>query len=290
MGGSRTPVIGPKISAVRMGRRGWAGWREAAILALCLASINVAHAGLFDDEEARKAIVELRARLTQSDEAARARSGELAATNAQLAAANAQLAEQLGTLRRSLLDLNNQLEALRTDLAKLRGTDEQINRELADLQKRQRDVGQSLDDRLRRVEPVKVTLDGREFLVDPEEKRAFEEAIASIRGGDFERSVGLLSGFLRRYAASPYADLARFWLGNAQYGRRDYKEAISSFRSFAAAVPEHPRAPEALLALANSQAETKDTKAARKTLEDLVKVYPQSEAAQAARERLPTLK
>ena len=39
-----------------------------------------------------------------------------------------------------------------------------------------------------------------------------------------------------------------------------------------------------------SQAESKDPRGARKTLEDLIKAYPQSEAAQAGRDRLPTIK
>ena len=43
--------------------------------------------------------------------------------------------------------------------------------------------------------------------------------------------------------------------------------------------PDHPRAPEALLAMANCQAEMKDTSGARGTLDDLVKAYPKSEAA-----------
>jgi tol-pal system protein YbgF len=273
-------------------------WRAAGlVLLLCLAALPAAQAGLFDDEEARKAIVELRARVAQGEEAQRLRiselaaaNGQIAAANSQLAAANAQLVEQLATLRRSLLDLNNQIESLRSEMAKLRGNEEQMMRELADLQRRQRDVGQSLDDRLRRVEPVKVSLDGREFMVDPEEKRAYDEAIAAIRKGEFDKSVVMLSNFQRRYGAGPYGDAARFWLGNAQYGKRDYKEAMASFRAFVTAAPDHPRAAEALLALANSQAETKDTRAARKTLEDLIKAYPQSEAAQAARERLPSLK
>jgi TolA-binding protein len=72
--------------------------------------------------------------------------------------------------------------------------------------------------------------------------------------------------------------------------RRDYKEAIATFRAFVAAAPDHPRAPEALLALANSQAEMKDTKGARKTIDDLIKAYPKSEAAQAGKERLASLK
>jgi tol-pal system protein YbgF len=82
----------------------------------------------------------------------------------------------------------------------------------------------------------------------------------------------------------------RFWLGNAQYGKRDYKDAIATFRAFVAGAPEHPRAPEAMLALANTQAELKDTRGARKTIDDLVKAYPRSEAAQAGKERLASLK
>ena len=244
---------------------------------------GAAHAGLFDDEEARKAIVDLRSRASLIEEQSKAR-------NAEQTAANAQMAEQLAAVRRSLLELNNQLEAMRSDLAKLRGTDEQLLRELAEVQKRQRDVSQSLDDRLRKVEPVKVAIDGREAVVDPEEKRAYEEAIAAIRSGDFDKSVTMLSAFQRRYAGSAYADSVRFWLGNALYGKRDYKEAINAFRSFVSAAGDHPRAPEALLALANSQAEMKDPRGARRTIDELVKSYPQSEAAQAGKERLASIR
>ncbi len=45
-----------------------------------------------------------------------------------------------------------------------------------------------------------------------------------------------------------------------------------------------------MLAIANCQAELKDTKAARKTIEELVKAYPKSEAAQAGRERLVSMR
>ena len=260
--------------------RQWPAWVAAVPLVL---AASVAQAGLFDDEEARKAILDLRSRIAQGDEQSRARTAELAA-------ANAQLLEQIGALRRSLLDLNNQLELLRGDVAKLRGSDEQIARDVADLQRRQKDIGQGIDDRLRKLEPVKVTLDGREFNVEPDERRAFEEGVAALRGGEFDKSALSLSAFLRRYPNSGYGDSARFWLGNALYAKRDYKEAITTFRAFIAAAPEHPRAAEALLAVANSQAEMKDAKAARKTLDDLIKAYPKSEAAVAGKERLASLK
>jgi len=255
-----------------------------ALLSLALGlAAGAGQAALFDDDEARKAILELRERVRAGEE-------QSAARTAELAAANAQLTEQLAALRRSLLDLNNQIEALRAEVARLRGNDEQIVRELAELQRSQKDVSQALDGRLARFEPAKVTLDGREFLAEPAEKAAYEEAIAAIRGGDFDKSATQLTDFLRRYPQSGYADSARFWLGNALYGKRQHKEAIAAFRSFVNAAPAHPRAPEALLALANSQAETKDTRGARRTLEELLKTYPASEAAQAGKQRLAALK
>ena len=250
---------------------------------LALALCATASHALFEDGEARKAIVDLRSRIALVDEQAKTRGTEQAT-------AQAAMLEQLTALRRSLLELNNQLEVMRGDLAKLRGNAEQTTRELAEVQSRQKDVGQALDDRLRKVEPVKVSLDGRDFLVEADEKRAYDEAIGLIRNGEFDKAVVALANFQRRYVGSFYGDSVRFWQGNALYGKRDYKEAITVFRAFVATAPGHARAPEALLALANSQAEMKDPRGARRTIEDLVKTYPQSEAAQAGKERLASIK
>ena len=71
---------------------------------------------------------------------------------------------------------------------------------------------------------------------------------------------------------------------------RSYKEAIGNFKSLLASAPSHARAPEAALAIANCQIELKDPRTARKTLEDLIKAYPQSEAAAAGKDRLARLK
>ena len=248
----------------------------AAVLMLIAAS---AQAQLFPDNEARKAILELRA----TDENQSKRLSEMAG-------ANRELLDQVQQLRRSLLELNNQLEALRGDLARQRGGNEQLARDVAELQRQQKDIAQGVNDRIRKLEPQKVAVDGKEFLADADEKRLYDEAFAFIRSGDFAGAVAAFSAFSRRYPASGYLDSVRFWLGNAQYGKREYKEAIGSFRAFIIAAPDHVRVPEAMLAVANCQAEMKDSKGARATLADLLKRYPQSEAAQAGKERLAALK
>ena len=234
-----------------------------------------AHAGMFNDDEARKAILDLRAAMAQNKAAADAKLEQLASESAQM--------------RRNLLDLNGQLEAARAEIASLRGQNEQLAREVADLQRVQKDIRQGVDDRIRKLEPQTVSVDGREFLAEPEETRLFEEAMGVIRKSDFAQAANLLTAFQRRYPSSGYGPSVLYWLGNAQYGKREFKEAITSFRTLVSRTPDHPRAPEALLSIASSQTDLKDTKGARRTLEELLKTYPKSEAAVAAKERLATL-
>lgn len=263
-----------------MRRRSRAARAAAAVLLPAVVSLLwlavPARAQLFADDDARKAILDLRNRFTQAEEQAKAR--------------QADLNEQIQTLRRSLLEMNNQIETQRGEIARLRGSNEQLLRDVAELQKRERDLGQALDDRLRKIEPQKVALDGQEFLADPEEKRQFDDAMAVLRGGEFDKAAQAFASFQKRWPAGGYADAARFWQGNALYGKRDYAQAIGTFRSLVTAVPDSPRAPEALLSLANCQLELKDSKGARKTLDDLLKAYPKAEAAQVARERISALK
>ena len=263
--------------AGRAGPRGALATRvrtACAAAALLVCGVN-AHAGLFDDDEARRAILDLRTRLT--------------ALEAQSKSHDAQTDQTLQQLQSALLDLNNQNEQLRQQLAQMRGNNEQLARDLADVQRHQKDLVQGVDDRLKRVEPQQVTLDGKTFTADPEEVGAYEAATATLRGGQFDQATQALAGFLRRYPASGYADSVRYWLGNAQFGSRDFKGAILTFRAFISGAPDHPRAAEALLAVANCQIELKDTRGARKTLDELMKTYPKSEAASAGRDRLSSL-
>jgi tol-pal system protein YbgF len=247
-------------------------WVARAAAVAVVASASVAHAGLFDDDEARRAILEIRQRID---------------TNAQQIT---RLSGENTELRRSLLTLQSQIEALRSDQATMRGQNEQLQRDVSDLQRRQKDIAQGVDERMRQFEPAKVTVDGVEFTAKPAEKTDYEAALAVFRQGDFNAAQNAFSGFVQKYPQSGYLPSAYFWLGNAQYANRAYKEAIVSFKALLTVAPTHARAPEAALAIANCQAELKDTKAARKTLEDLMKAFPQSEAAAAARERLARLK
>ena len=109
--------------------------KAVAALAVALTA-NLAHAALFDDDEARRRIAETNVRLSQ--------------LQTQLETRLAQLEQQLRS--GGLLELSNQLELVRVDLAKLRGQIEVLTHELGEAQKRQRDLYVDLDSRMRKME------------------------------------------------------------------------------------------------------------------------------------------
>ena len=129
-----------------------------------------------------------------------------------------------------MLGLSHQLELMRTENARLRGQVEQLAREASELQVQMKDLKelmQGLDDRTRRLEPQKASVDGKDFMADAEEIRQYEAAMTLVRSGDFAGAATALAVFRSRYPASGYGQSVLFWLGNAQYGKRDYLEAIS---------------------------------------------------------------
>jgi len=252
--------------------------RFILVWGLCM-GVGAAQAALFEDSDARKAILDLRQRVEQ--------------TNAVIKS----LAEENAQLRRALLDFQGQIEALKSELSQSRGTQEQLARTqaelaraLSDFQIRQKDLVMGVEDRLRRFDPVKVTLDGFEFMAEPAEKREYDAAMETFRKGDFATAQLALAAFVQRYRTSGYGSSALFWLGNVQYANKDYKDSMANFQQMLKSSPTHPRAPEAMLAVSNVQIELKDLKGARKTMEELVKAYPASEPAVTARDRLARLR
>lgn len=227
---------------------------------------------LFEDNDARLAIIELRKQVDRLSKESQAGSDD---------------SEQL---RRALLDLQSQVDALKAELAQTKGTQEGLAKELADTQRSLKDQAQGVNDRLRKFEPIKVNIDGVETEVEPAEAKDFEQSLAVFRKGDFGNAVQAFAEFVRRYSKSPYLPQSYFWLGNAQYAVRDHKQAIASFKQLIELAPSHSRVPESMLAIANCQFELKDPAAARKTLAELIKSHPNTEAAQAAKERLSKLK
>lgn len=226
-----------------------------------------AHAALFSDDEARRAILEIRKRLD-----------------------NMQNEINVKADKTNNLDFVNQNEQLRQEIARLRGQIEVLSNEVANLQKRQKDFYVDLDNRIRKVEPQKANVDGREVSITPAEQSAYDAALAYFRAGDYKNAGTSFQEFMRRFPQSSHAPSAQYWLGNTYYAQRDYRNAISAQQVVVKNYPDNPKAADALLNIASCHMELKDRQAAKQTLETLTAQYPDAPAAQTARDRLAALR
>jgi tol-pal system protein YbgF len=293
-------------------------WHLAASLCLWAVLTPTAQAALFEDEEARRAILDLRQRLENQ------RQAQLQSSEQTLQKSLDQSQKQFEILRKQVeLDINQskqdnrqavlllqtQIEALKQDIANLNGEREQLLREITLLQRALKEANVDIEERFQKMnsqlvkqEPpatkedapksskVNVQVDGFEFLAEPEEKRDFEAAFVLFRKGDFAAAAKEFAQFVKVYSASGYKPSALYWLGSARFARRDFNEAIAQLKGLANDFPNHARTPEAMLTVGNAQLEIKQPKEARKTFNELLKLYPTTEAAAAAKDRLAQIK
>lgn len=253
-----------------------------ALALLTAAAPTTSHA-LFDDDEARKAIIELRGRFNEH-----LRNFE--ALSKQVNELSARLDQRVEPALKAQIDLVNQLELMKQEVAKLRGQLEVQTNELAQAQRKQRDSYADLDARLKKYEPSQVQVDGRTVAVDQNEKRLYDAALSQFRGGDFRGAQTGFQSLLTTYPESGYAPSAMFWLGGAQFALKDYKNSIATNQQFLSKHGDHPRAPDAMLNVAYAQIESGDRRGGRKTLETVIERYAETPAAQAAKDRIAALR
>ncbi|AXA91722.1 tol-pal system protein YbgF [Massilia sp. YMA4] len=237
-------------------------------LALAFAGLSLhATAGVFDDDEARRAILDLRAKVEALSKDINARLDTKAEKSV-------------------TLDMLNQHEQTMQEIARLRGQLEVLENEITIATKRQKDFYADLDARLRKLEPREVEIDGKTASVDQGEQNAYDAAMQQFKEGNYEAAASSLQAFVRKYPGSAYAAGAQYWLGNAYYAQRDCKNAILAQQQVIKNYPDSPKAPDAMLNIASCQTELKAVNNAKKTLQDLVKNYPNTTAARTAKERL----
>jgi tol-pal system protein YbgF len=275
----------------------------AVALAAALAG-GVAHAALFDDEEARKRIAETNVRLTQVQK---------------------QLEDRIGALEQQLksqglVEMFGAVEQLKADLARMRGQIEVLTHELGEAQKRQRDLYVDLDSRMRRLETANAPAAGvpaapgaagapvQAVTATPPaagavpaaatpppaapvadagaEQRAYDAALEQFKRADYPGAIASFGAFVKAHPKSPLAPSAQYWIGNAQFARRDFRGAIAAQRQLVQQYPDSAKVPDALLNIASAQGELNENAAARRTLEELIAKYPASEAAGKAKQRL----
>lgn len=248
--------------------------RSRLLLILCCTAFALpAQAGLFDDEEARKQVKELRAELMQTVDALR---------------------QRVDGVSKNQLDFANQIEAMRADVARLTGQIEVLTNSLEAAHKRQQDFYVDLDNRLRKLETTATAAAEPAAPAQPKadpqaEMRDYEAALGLFRESKFAEAQAAFETFIARHAGSTLLPNAHYWLGSSLYQQKKYDQSAKAFGLVPGNWPNDPKAPDALLGQANALVGAKDVAGAIKVLQTLVEKYPTSPAVETARARLKML-
>jgi tol-pal system protein YbgF len=112
---------------------------------------------------------------------------------------------------------------------------------------------------------------------------------AALTAGRHADAIAGFRDFLARYPRHDYADNAQYWLGEAFYAQKQYRQAMTEFRKV---VKDHPRGnkvPDALLKVGYCYAGLGELDKARDVLGQVTSIYPTSEPARLAAQKLDEL-
>jgi tol-pal system protein YbgF len=118
------------------------------------------------------------------------------------------------------------------------------------------------------------------------EQAVYSQAFDALKAGSYSVAITGFKDFMAHYPASPLAENAQYWLGEAYYVNHDYDPAANAFRTVLKKWPNSRKAPDALLKLGFTQYAQAQYPAARATLTDVTRRFPGTDAAKLATERL----
>ena len=195
----------------------------------------------------------------------------------------------------SLLELAQRLDALQADLRTIRGEVELLQNETQGGKTQSRNLYGDLEKRLAALETLGGVGAAPALGATPapvsgaSEQAIYDAGMAALRSGNYDKAVSTFREVVTNYPTGDLAPNAQFWMGESYYTKGDLESAVTAYRKVLADWPAARKAPDAMVKLGFSLSDLKRTGEARSTLEEVVRKYPGTPAAQLAADRLKRL-
>ena len=201
----------------------------------------------------------------------------------------------------NLFSLFQDIQRLQSEVRDLQGQVDTLKYQLRQNEQGQRDLYENLDKRLSALEgggtPAASTADNASgggdnaadygtVSQDPEVEKAYTAAFDKLKAGDYDAAIGAFKGFLQQNPESSYSDNAWYWLGEANYVKRNYDASLEAFQTVVNRFRASDKVPGSLYKIGVIQDERGETDNAYGTLKRVVDQYPNSNVADMARKRL----
>lgn len=202
--------------------------------------------------------------------------------------------------QQDLLKLDDNMTHLRknqadlvTKMSDLSGNLEALNSQLESSQQRMTSLSQKLDDlqadlqRRFNVLSGQVTGSGSSGVASPGD--LFRIAYNDYQAGKFDLALVGFRNFLTQYSKTEQAPQAQFYLGECEFGRKNYLDAAREYGRVVENYPKSDFAPKALYKRGVAYAQMNKKAEAREALNRVVKDFPHSDVVRSAKEALKEL-
>lgn len=119
---------------------------------------------------------------------------------------------------------------------------------------------------------------------------AYGRAFDALKAARYADAIRGMTDFMARHSQHPLADNAQYWLAQTYYVTRDYPKALEAFAAVVQRAPDSAKAPDALYKRGLCELELARADVARATLNEVIRRYPQNDAARLAREQLARMR
>ena len=147
----------------------------------------------------------------------------------------------------------------------------------------------ALENLIQKAENEKV-IEKFDDLSTEEIRSEYQKAFDLIKSGEYFAAEETLSIFIGLYSDTEFIDDAIYWLGESFYSQKKYNKALKEFEKITKHHPNSEKLVEAILKTGFTQFELQDIEKSIKTLNQLIKSYPDSSASRLAKDKLNSIK
>lgn len=208
------------------------------------------------------------------------------------------------------VELLNRLTQLQAEMKALRDQVETLQNENNQLKERNRVQYMDLDSRIARFEtggtassapvsaPVKPVVNkpaaskavpAGNYSSSPDpagEEAAYGLAFEALKQKNYVESARLFKGFIDNYPQGQLTPNAWYWLGESYYVTQNYEIALQSFEGLLSQFPDSSKVPDGMLKMGYCQSQLGQKDRARNTFNEVLRLYPMSDAARFAQSQL----
>ena len=201
----------------------------------------------------------------------------------------------------SIEDLNMQLAELQSANSYSNSKLEELSSRLFALQEEIEantlSINQIKEERKKVGEDKKLSVDNKIQVQLPDNKQVnatpsvdFRDALNMFNKKNYKGALVRFESFLKKHPGNNLAPDAWYWIGEINYDRKNYEEAINNYKKITEEFPVASKIDSAILKMGLCYLQTGDNVKAKARFKEVLEIYPNSASAIIAKQKLDGMK